>query len=391
MKTQRIGITWQITDIHGWGVFGLNVALQLARHGPVPPLIISDSFLAAPTPRINRLLGPYLKEQPTVLSQINAALGQTTLHDALLLHSLGNGFTHAPITDKVRGHANIGFIFFEDGNLDEAALARASHYNSIIAGSRWNRDVIKAHGFDNAAFVSQGVDLERFKPQAKSGTFGDRFVVFSGGKLELRKAQDTVLVAFKRFHERHPDALLLSNWHNNWPVTTKGIAKSPHVNGSPNFDEEGAIDFKGWAMKAGLPDDAYMDVGLVPNAHLPPILAEADVALFPNRCEGGTNLVAMEVMAAGVPCILSANTGHLDIISGDNCYALQRQTISPPDIDPSGLWRESDIDEILAALESAYTDREEAQRRARAGVQFMQGLSWDNQTKALVGELSAYM
>ncbi len=134
-----------------------------------------------------------------------------------------------------------------------------------------------------------------------------------------------------------------------------------------------------------------MDVGSVPNAHLPPILAEADVALFPNRCEGGTNLVAMEVMASGIPCILSANTGHLDIISGENCYMLQHQTSSSPDLDPSGVWRESDIDEIVEALESNYSDRAEAQRRALAGVEFMQGLSWENQTKALIRELSAFM
>ncbi|MEX0692931.1 MAG: glycosyltransferase family 4 protein [Rhodospirillales bacterium] len=391
MKTQRIGITWQITDIHGWGVFGLNVALELARHGPVPPLIISDYFIAAPTPRINRLLGPYLKAQPEVLRQINDASGQTLLSDTLLLHSLGNGFMHSPITERVSGHANIGFIFFENGALNEAALTRARYFDSIIAGSSWNRDTIKAHGFESTAFVSQGVDLERFRPRAKSGAFGDRFVVFSGGKLELRKAQDTVLAAFKIFHTRHPDALLLSNWHNSWPVTARDIARSPHVDGSPDIDEMGVIDFNGWVIKAGLPDEAYRDVGPVPNAHLPPILSEVDVALFPNRCEGGTNLVAMEAMASGVPCILSANTGHLDIITGDNCYALQQQTVSPPDIDPSGVWRESDIDEILDVLESAYTDREEAQRRARAGVQFMQGLSWENQTRALIGELSAYM
>jgi glycosyltransferase involved in cell wall biosynthesis len=391
MKTQRIGITWQITDIHGWGVFGLNVALELARHGPVPPLIISDYFIAAPTPRINRLLGPYFKEQPAVLKQISDASGQVTLNDTLLLHSLGNAFMHSPISEKVSGHANIGFIFFENGHFDKAAVARAGAYDSIIAGSSWNRDVIRAHGLERATFVSQGVDLERFRPRAKEGTFGDRFVVFSGGKLELRKAQDIVLTAFRIFHERHPDALLLSNWHNNWAATTKDIARSPHVDGSPDIDEKGVIDFNGWAMKAGLSEGSYMDVGSVPNAHLPPILAEADVALFPNRCEGGTNLVAMEVMASGIPCILSANTGHLDIISGENCYMLQHQTSSSPDLDPSGVWRESDIDEIVEALESNYSDRAEAQRRALAGVEFMQGLSWENQTKALIRELSAFM
>ncbi len=391
MKTQRIGITWQITDLHGWGIFGLNVAMELVRHGPVPPLIISAPYIAAPTPRINRLLGPYIKEQPSVLSQIEAAPDMAKLSDTLLLHSLGNAFMHSPITEKVSGNANIGVIFFENATLDDEAMKRARYYDKIIAGSGWNRDVCLQHGLENAVFVSQGVDLERFKPRTKVGTFGDRFVVFSGGKLELRKAQDIVLSAFKQFHARHPDAILLSNWHNNWPDTFANMSLSPHCRTSPESNPDGSINLVKWTSELGLPEGAHLDVGAVPNAHLPQIIAEADVALFPNRCEGGTNLVAMETMASGIPCILSANSGHLDIMTDDNCYALKKQPVSSPEMDPSGIWRESDIDEIIAALETAYTDRQDAQERARAGVRFMQGLSWENQTKALIGALTEYL
>jgi glycosyltransferase involved in cell wall biosynthesis len=391
MKAQRIGITWQITDLHGWGIFGLNVALELARHGPVPPLIMSDPYIAAPTPRINRLLGPYLKEQPNFLNQIKANPGQVNLPDVLLLHSLGNAFLHSPITDKVRGYANIGVIFFEDAQFDAKALERARSYDKIIAGSGWNRDVIREYGLGNAAFVSQGVDLQRFKPRTREGKFSDRFVVFSGGKLELRKAQDVVLIAFKKFHQRHPDSILLSNWHNNWPDTLTNLSLSPYCQSAPEVNADGSINYNKWTAEIGLPEGAHLDVGAVPNAHLPQIMAEADVALFPNRCEGGTNLVAMETMAMGVPCILSANSGHLDIITDDNCYALNKQTVSSADMDPSGIWRESDVDEIVAALEAAYSNRDDAQKRAQAGVQFMQGLSWENQTKALVGELTEFL
>jgi glycosyltransferase involved in cell wall biosynthesis len=154
---------------------------------------------------------------------------------------------------------------------------------------------------------------------------------------------------------------------------------------------ERVINFAKWTAGAGIPEGAYMDVGAVPNSHIPQILAEVDVALFPNRCEGGTNLVAMETMASGVPCILSANSGHLDIISGDNCYALRKQTLSPQSVDPTGIWHESDIDEILEALEKAYTDREDAKKRADAGVAFMQGLSWNHQTKELISQLSPFI
>ena len=201
----------------------------------------------------------------------------------------------------------------------------------------------------------------------------------------------TTIAAFKRFHERHPDALLLSNWHNNWAETAKNMALSPYFDHEPDVGADGLINFKQWVGKAGIPEDAYIDVGAVPNTHIPSIIAEADVALFTNRCEGGTNLVAMETMACGIPCILSANTGHLDIISDDNCYALRAQSKSLPAIDPSGMWGESDIEEIDAALEDAYQNRDTARKRGKAGAKFMRTLSWQHQTAELVDAVREYM
>ncbi|WNJ99095.1 glycosyltransferase family 4 protein [Thalassospiraceae bacterium LMO-JJ14] len=391
MLTKRIGISWQLTDLHGWGVFGLNLANQLILNGPVPPLLLSEPYIKSISPELNQRLEPFFKEQATLLAQIDAANRQATLNEVLVLHSLGNSFIHSPISDKVLGHNNIGFVFFESIQMDPLAMDRARRYDKIIAGSSWNRDAIRDMGFANADFVSQGVDLERFQPREKLGTLGDVFTVFSGGKLELRKGQDIVLAAFKEFHARHPDSILLTNWHNPWAETAKNMRFSPHDVSEPDIDANGIIDFKTWVAKAGLPPEAHMDVGIVPNSHIPTIMTEADVALFPNRCEGGTNLVAMETMASGIPCILSANTGHLDIINADNCYALRSQQPSPAGIDPTGIWGESDIDEILECLEKAYTDREDAKARAKAGVETMQKLSWKNQTALLVDAIQEYM
>src|SRR3546814_10727981 len=83
-------------------------------------------------------------------------------------------------------------------------------------------------------------------------------------------------------------------------------------------------------------------------------MREADVALFPNRAEGVTNLVAMEAMACGVPTILSANTGHLDIVAEGACIPLRRQR--PVVVDDrylgTGGWGESDVEEMVEALRS---------------------------------------
>ena len=119
---------------------------------------------------------------------------------------------------------------------------------------------------------------------------------------------------------------------------------------------------------------------------MPTLLREMDVAVFPNRCEPGTNLVAMECMACAVPVVLSRNTGHLDIAFDDCVYPLTRQgKVAPlPEIARgTDGWGESEVDEIVEALETVWRDRAEAARRGLKGAQRIAPLSWVNQ----IGEL----
>jgi glycosyltransferase involved in cell wall biosynthesis len=120
-----------------------------------------------------------------------------------------------------------------------------------------------------------------------------------------------------------------------------------------------------------------------------------DVALFPNRAEGGTNLVAMEAMACGVPTILSRNTGHTDLIEDENCYPLvEQRPLSGEEAGFGGVagWGESDIDEIVEALERVYAHREEARQRGLAGAATLGQFTWARtarEMKALVLEACA--
>ena len=91
----------------------------------------------------------------------------------------------------------------------------SKHYDMFIAISRWNEAYLKSlnlHGPVHLCY--QGIDSTLFHPGPSSGLYRDRFVIFSGGKFEFRKGQDIVLAAFKRFHARHPDALLITCWQN---------------------------------------------------------------------------------------------------------------------------------------------------------------------------------
>jgi glycosyltransferase involved in cell wall biosynthesis len=378
METERIGIIWQLSDHHGWGVFGTNLALNLIKNGPRPPQLFCQPSYIQQTPENAETLTPFIEELSD--QDINTDDFSATT----LLHSLGNQFVTGPLSKKIKGRRNVGFTFFEKMDFDSELIARARQWDRILSGSSWCRDLCHGAGLSDVRFVSQGVDIDNFSPAPSIGVPSNRFVVFSGGKLEYRKGQDIVLAAFKQFHARHPDSLLVTAWHNPWGQTALDMAQSRFAKTPPELDADGTILIDRWAKQNGLAEGSFIDLGWVANARLPSILRETHIALFPNRCEGGTNLAAMEAMASGIPCILSANSGHLDLIDGDNCYVLHKQSTDPAE--PSNRW-ESDIDEIVDALEQAYSDAEVRQQRGQAGAIFMRELSWENQVAKLIHEI----
>ena len=96
--------------------------------------------------------------------------------------------------------------------------------------------------------------------------------------------------------------------------------------------------------------------------------------------------MAMEAMASGVPCILSANTGHLDLLSDDNCFPLLKQGKQPEAAGLAGKqdWGETDVDELVDTLESVYQDRDEANMRGAQGAKFMGDWTWEKRTEPLI-------
>jgi glycosyltransferase involved in cell wall biosynthesis len=94
----------------------------------------------------------------------------------------------------------------------------------------------------------------------------------------------------------------------------------------------------------------------------------------------------MECMACGVPTILSANTGHLDLVDDTRCYVLRSQAPAKPTSMFKGTdgWGESDVDEVVECLEAVYQHRDQAQHRATAAAEFMHDWSWEKQVARLV-------
>lgn len=385
-----VGIGWQLSMLTGWGVYGMNLSLQLEARGRLVPVPLVKPLMQGAFSPLHRVaIAPIVSRFQDVAAALDSG-GKRVQCPYPVLHATGDNLERLRATEHVSGTANIAMTFFEDSSVDADGLRQAGRYDLIVAGSTWNEAVLTRHGVPNVRKVLQGIDPSVFHPAPRAGVFGDRFVVFSGGKLEYRKGQDIVVEAFRRFHARHPDALLLAAWQDVYRRGEfPGLDLSGYVHGAPEPDETGGLAVAEWLRRNGLPDGSFVDLGAFTNYFGAGVVREADVALFPNRCEGGTNLVAMECMACGVPTILSANTGHLDLVAEDRCFPLVAQPPAAAPVPGRSVegWGESDVAEIVDTLEVTYADREEASHRGRAAAAFMRDWTWSKQTDRLLEAL----
>lgn len=368
-------MNWPVTSLHGWGVYGLNLALSWASNSEIAHATtkeINENVISI-DPLRRRVLQPFFARSAAVLEHLRKETNHSFKLNTVLLTALNSQLNAepGPHGGALSGSPSLGVVFFESEDLGPSAQKNAADYACIVAGSSWNAEVLRAHGIARVETVLQGIDPTLFHPAPRHRLFPDRFLVFSGGKLEPRKGQDNVMAAWRIFAARHPDAMLMTAWHNPWPATSRGIDALGHTAPLP-MTKDGIPDMDGWAAANGIKPEQFLNLGFVPNASMPTILREADAAVFPNRCEGGTNLVAMETMACGVPTILSANTGHLDLLQDGAALALTDQ--HPIPALPG--WRQSNVEEIVAALETLYTDRARAAAIGAAGAKLLAGMTW---------------
>ena len=379
--------SWGVSSYFGWGVYGLNLMLHLAEDPNVVPICTArfgPQDVALDPLRDRRIAAMAAYSEP-LWTALDTVQGTQVEIAHTLLEGMGNDLECATAAGGkvLSGRPSIGVLFMAQATISPEARQRADRFALIVTGSSWNEAVLRRQGVRSVATVLQGVDTALFHPAPRNDLFPGRFVVFSGGKLEFRKGQDLVLAAFRAFHQRHPEALLLTAWHSPWSdlaasaVGHQGIAPPPLAG-------DGTPDVVGWAVGNGIPADAVVSAGQAPNIAMPHVMREADVALFPNRCEGGTNLVAMECLACGIPTILSANTGHLDLLRHGIAIPLRQQGAPHARRREVTDWGESDVEEMVEALETVWQDRACAAALGARAARFMTGMRWADQIDLLL-------
>lgn len=356
----------------GWGICGRYLTRELARLCDVE--LVTEDFE----------LGDVEDEEEfhnlsCLRIDEKASSKEKVVFDSPVLQAI-RGHNLRPWYIKVRSRRTIGYTFFEKDFIHPDDINRAKdYYEIIVAGSSWCESILSECGFPNTQTIIQGIDSDLFHPGNNDKLkYKDHFVIFSGGKLELRKGQDLVIRAFKVMQDKYPDVLLINLWYNQWTPSIEAMKISPYIQFEmPRGNYFDAIDHL--LRVNGV--DVQRVITLPPKAHkqLSEIYKNTDLGLFPNRCEGGTNLVLMEYMACGKPVIASYSSGHRDVLTEDNSIpikSLHPFTVQNEQGTVIYRWEESDLDEVISALEWAYWHRDELKKIGRIAGEDLAKLTW---------------
>lgn len=275
---------------------------------------------------------------------------------------------------------HVGYGFPEESLLIKRyALNARRYFDYIVGGSTWCADNLRdAFDFPPVKAVIQGVDSDRFAPDPAWQPDPDKFVIYSGGKLELRKGQDVVLQAVGVMMQRHEDVHLLYDWHNPWAFSKNTLLATPFFSDIPDLSLARAF------AKAGV------DPGRVcgNNAKLATLdemrthYQQCDIGLFPNRAEAGTNMVLMQLMACGKPAIATYAHGHKDVLIPEDGLNLTHATPfllaeqTDTGVIQKAMWFEPNLDEVVEKLDWAYEHRGALPIIGAVNRQRMQEFTW---------------
>ena len=383
---QKVLMRWQANSLFGWGVLGLNLLELWSADADIQPLMgdpITPQDLQGVDALRLAMIQPAIAASNQFLEQVRTGAADLRQSSVVVIDSFGNGLRRNTRRGSQVGIRNIARCIFDDSRIDTPSIIAG--YDNVLCASEWAARLLRAATSQSVTLIHEGIDHSLFFPGPRSGILDPEcFYVFCGGKIEFRKGQDLVILAFREFAARHDDAVLVAAWHSPWPQISVGFQQN--LAAPLRLDSNGVLDVRGWAIENGISPHQFIALPAMPNSFMPAVLREMDCALQVSRCEPCTNLPAKEAMACGVPVILANNTGTKELIDSDNCLALNSQD---PVAGQSGVgtngWGESRVEEIVAALETLYTDTQMRKRIAARGAEWIleRHRTWRDHAKSL--------
>ena len=185
---------------------------------------------------------------------------------------------------------------FEDAKLSALQVRSIKAADRLFVVSHMWQDWLKRELALEARHVGNGVDARRFSPMPDAAdslvrarldlpTRAPMFLAVGG--VEERKNTIRLLRAFATLHPQHPSSRL---------VIAGGASILDHDAFQARFAETFA--------QSGLPTDAVVRTGPLPQALMPALYRAATSLVFPSTKEG-FGLVVLEALASGVPVVTS--------------------------------------------------------------------------------------
>jgi glycosyltransferase involved in cell wall biosynthesis len=271
-------INWPLSSFTGYGIYGLQILMQHVRRGGrffvLTDKVIQPILLPPP---FDSLIAPLLDQACDAARVLDQKSDEILRFDAPVLHGLGSNFSVFKNSLRVKGRPNVGCAALEELSQPADWLDYLKIFDMFIAISRWNATFLNNLNMAPTYLCHQGIETSVFHPPLVPRKKNNRFVVFSGGKFEFRKGQDIVLAAFKIFHNRHDDALLIASWQNlheadPTDVLSRGLCKSVPAKAA---DGRG-LDITQWLQSEGLPEDSFKALPFVSSSDTANILRCCD-------------------------------------------------------------------------------------------------------------------
>jgi len=216
-----------------------------------------------------------------------------------------------------------------------AALVCVSHFTA--------RRLQERFGELGVTVIPHGVDHSRFRPDADPA---DRaildelgiprsFIAFVG-TLEPRKDVPTLIQAFGRIADAHPDVFLVLAGQRGWG--TESIER---------------------ALAASTHRDRILCTGFIPDAAVPPLLRNARAVAYPSLAEG-FGLPALEALACGAPLITTTGSAMEEVVERVAALVAPRDVLG-----------------LAEALETLLSDGPTTMRLRNAGPGVAARYTWD--------------
>jgi glycosyltransferase involved in cell wall biosynthesis len=300
--------------------------------------------------------------------------------DEPMLHLAEGGHSFMPVNVNVWSKTrNVGWAFIE---FPETARCFAPHatryYDHVVASSSWCEQKLREMGLPSVSKAIQGIDFERFHPDVNAPNPSGKFVIYSGGKAELRKGTDIVIAAYKILSQKYKDMHLVASWGNHWLDTMNSMAESKVIKYIPTLGSTWRERLQGTFTLNGISNDRYTLLDMVPNDKVADQYRNCHVGCFLSRCEAGNNMVLCEFMACGRPVVATMETGHSDVVDLNNAYFVSEGKFTTDG------WFHAEVKEVAWLIEQAYQHYDVARDIGLKGAESMKKFSWDRCAKDLL-------